>query len=201
MWYSIGSFTFPASWAAILFSFFVTFLFLYFWHKRLSDWYSNAIFYFLIVWKLSIIIVDFQTVIQYPMTILYFNGGVAGYWIGLVVVLLYALKKDLHSSNVMIVWVVTVTAFEAADHVLLSQYVMGITQLVINAMLLFFFVKKIKGPQKEVWSLQLIVVFTLIQLLFNSFGGFHLTMNTWTYLLVMGYLIFLRKIRGNLNNE
>ncbi|MGG4169125.1 hypothetical protein ABEW00_16915 [Rossellomorea vietnamensis] len=72
-WYTIGSLTFPSAWGAIILSFILTYSFLYFWNRKASDWYSNGIFYYLLIWKLSVIVVDFQNVIEHPITILYFH--------------------------------------------------------------------------------------------------------------------------------
>ena len=51
--------------------------------------------YFLIVWKFSVILTDFNTIIQFPLSILYFNGGRIGVYLGLlaVIVNLYWINK------------------------------------------------------------------------------------------------------------
>ncbi|AOV08481.1 hypothetical protein BI350_13685 [Sporosarcina ureilytica] len=45
---------------------------------------ADAIFYFVIVWKLSVVVTDWKTVIQFPLSILYFNGGKIGVYLGLI---------------------------------------------------------------------------------------------------------------------
>ncbi len=190
-WYNIGAFTFPASWAAIIFSFVITYLFLYIWNKKKSDWYSNVIFYFILVWKLSVIIVDFPTAVAHPITILYFHGGSIGYWLGIGAALLYTFMKKEPPYFVVIAWMSTVLAYEGVFDILHSHFFVGGAQLVLNTLLLGLLIKKLTSNRREVWTFQLLIMFTLVQLLLNSFGGFKLNMTTWTYLTLSIYLLSL----------
>ncbi|WP_061810145.1 hypothetical protein [Rossellomorea vietnamensis] len=189
-WYTIGSLTFPSTWGAIIASFILTFLFLYFWNRKASDWYSNGVFYFLVIWKLSVIVVDFQNVIEHPITILYFHGGKLGYWIGLLTVLSYIfVKRADRTSHLVIAWMGTVVFFELVVHLLQFDILAGVFQFIINGALILFLLKK--ENDSDTWAIQLVIVFTLLQLLFQSInGGFMFTTVTWTYLIVMVYLIF-----------
>ncbi|PFG04687.1 hypothetical protein [Bacillus sp. es.034] len=189
-WYSIGSFTFPSTWGAIITSFILTFLFLYFWNRKASDWYSNGIFYFLVIWKLSVIVVDFQNVIEHPITILYYHGGRWGYWLGLLTVLLYIFVKRADTVyRLVIVWMSTVVFFELVVHLLEFDILVGVIQFSLNGALVLFLLKK--EDDGDTWAIQLVVVFSLLQLLLHSIhGGFVYTTVTWTYLIVMVYLIF-----------
>ncbi|MGM0855047.1 MAG: hypothetical protein ACQEWI_20970 [Bacillota bacterium] len=200
-WYTIASFTFPASWGAIIASFILTFSFLFFWNRKLSDWYSNSIFTFLLVWKLSVIVVDFQTVIKHPITILYFHGGVVGYWLGLIAALTYILVKKVdHPATIIISWMVTVLVFEAVLHMLHHHYLLVGIQVVLNLLITVFFIKKTSDPGGDIWAGQLLVMFTLVQLFLSAFiGGFELTVTVWTYLIMMTYLIFLLNVRRKHN--
>jgi hypothetical protein len=188
-WYSIGSFTFPSTWGAIITSFILTFLFLYFWNRKASDWYSNGIFYFLVIWKLSVIVVDFQNVIEHPFTILYFNGGRWGYWLGLLTVLLYIFVKRADTVyRLVIAWMSTVVFFELVVHLLEFDILVGVIQFSLNGAMVLFLLKK--EDDGDTWAIQLVVVFSLLQLLLQSIhGGFVFTTVTWTYLIVMVYLI------------
>ncbi|OXS58485.1 hypothetical protein B0G93_11429 [Bacillus sp. V-88] len=190
-WYTIGSFTFPSTWGAIIASFILTFLFLYFWNRKASDWYSNGIFYFLVIWKLSVIVVDFHNVIEHPITILYFNGGRWGYWLGLLSLLLYIfVKRADRTFRLVIAWMSTVVFFELVFRLLESNILAGVSQFIINCILILFLLKK--ENDRDTWAIQLVIVFTLFQLLLHSVhGGFVFTTVTWTYLIVMVYLIFL----------
>ncbi|MGM0754052.1 MAG: hypothetical protein ACQET6_19250 [Bacillota bacterium] len=196
-WYTIGSFTFPASWGAIIASFIITFLFLFFWNRKASDWYSNIIFTFLLVWKLSVIVIDFQTVIEHPITILYFHGGVIGYWLGLIAALTYIMVKKVdHPTTIIISWMVTVLVYEAVLHILYNHYLLAGIQVLLNLLILVFFSKKAGDQGGDTWAGQLLIMFTLVQLFLRAFiSGFEFTVTTWTYLVMMTYLIFLLNVR------
>ncbi|MGE6754493.1 hypothetical protein ACQKFO_13655 [Rossellomorea sp. NPDC071047] len=200
-WYTIGSFTFPASWAAIIASLILTFLVLYFWNRKASDWYSNSIFTFLLVWKLSVIVVDFPTVMEHPITILYFHGGVIGYWLGLIAALAYIfVKKVDQPATVIIAWMVTVLVFEAVLHTLHHHYLLAGIQVLLNLLITVIYIKKAIDPGGDIWTGQLLVMFTLVQLLLSAFiGGFEFTVTTWTYLIMMTNLIFLLSVRRKHN--
>jgi hypothetical protein len=192
-WYNIGAFTFPGSWAAIVAAFILTFLLLFFWNKKASDWYSNAVFYFILTWKLSVIVVDFPTVIKHPLTILYFHGGTAGYWMGIAVVLIYTFMKKENPYHVLAAWVMTVLIYEGVFDILHGTYVFGGAQLILNSLLLLFLLKKLNSAGKEVWSMQLLIIFTLSQLLLNSSGGFEIDTPLLTYIVITIVLLFLLK--------
>ena len=192
-WYTIGSFTFPSPWGGILASFVLTYLFLYFWNREASDWYSSAVFTFVIVWKLSVIVVDYQMVIEHPLTILYFHGGKIGYWLGILAALIYVyLKKRVSSTNVITSWISTVVFFELVYHLLELDFLLAVIQFVINGTLFIFLLKKSNGPKWDMWAVQFVIVFTLLQFFYQSIlEGFAFTTDTWTYLAVMIYLILL----------
>lgn len=192
-WYTIGSFTFPSSWGAILTSFILTFLLLFFVNRKASDWYANSVFYFLLVWKLSVIIVDLQTVIKHPITILYFHGGRVGYWLGLIGAFLYIFFKKVDKrSNQVMAWMSTIVFFEFAFRILENEFLVAFIQFIMNSAILLFVRMKTKEPKGDIWTVQMLIVFTLLQLFTRSFnGGFEFTTVTWTYILVMTYFIFL----------
>ena len=78
-WYSIRALTLPATAIALLVTFFIVWLILRLqFSKKWSDVYSDAVFTFIIVWKLSLLVTDFKAVVTYPISLLYFNGGTIG---------------------------------------------------------------------------------------------------------------------------
>lgn len=50
-----------------------------------SDWYGNSFFYYVLIWKFSYILFHFSLFIDYPMSVLYYNGG----WLGHILALLF----------------------------------------------------------------------------------------------------------------
>ena len=51
--------------------------------KKHAEILSDAFFYLIIVWKLSVLITDFSSVIRSPLSLIYFDGGVVGFYFGL----------------------------------------------------------------------------------------------------------------------
>lgn len=93
-WYSIRTLTLPATAVALLITFFIVWLILRLqFSKKWSELYSDAIFTFIIVWKLSMLVTDFKTVVNNPITLLYFNGGTMGVLLGVIVASLQIWRK------------------------------------------------------------------------------------------------------------
>lgn len=88
-WFSIRALTLPATAIALLVSFVIVWLVLRVQFPKIwSGVYGDAIFTFILVWKFSVIITDFQSVIAQPLTLLYFNGGTVGVLLGTTAILL-----------------------------------------------------------------------------------------------------------------
>lgn len=95
-YFLIGSATIPSSWISLMIGFIVAYIAVRLrYGKRISDVLGDTLFYFLLVWKLSVIITQFGNVIKSPLSILYFNGGRVGVVLGLflVSIKLFAEKK------------------------------------------------------------------------------------------------------------
>lgn len=83
-YFLIGKVSIASSWIALILAFLVAY-FVVRWKygKSSADLLGDAIFYFIIVWKLSVIVTDFKTVLQFPLSIIYFNGGTIGVFLGI----------------------------------------------------------------------------------------------------------------------
>lgn len=94
----IGNTTVPSSWVALVLAFALTYLLIRLrYGKRIAGVLADSMFYFLFVWKLSVILTDFENVIKSPLSIIYFNGGPIGLYLGLfagMVAVLIELKKN-----------------------------------------------------------------------------------------------------------
>ena len=53
--------------------------------KSMQKSIGDAFFYLVIVWKLSIVLTDFDSVLRSPLAIIYFHGGVVGFYLGLAI--------------------------------------------------------------------------------------------------------------------
>lgn len=84
--------TVPSSWIAAIIGFILAWLAVKMkYGKPVADIVVDAIFTTIIVWKLSVILTDFETVRRAPMAILYFNGGMFGFLAGILIAALFIL--------------------------------------------------------------------------------------------------------------
>ncbi len=68
--------------------------------KEVASIYADAVLTLILVWKFSVIVTDFSIVIKHPLTILYFNGGMIGFVIGMLF-MLATLWKKLRSRGIL----------------------------------------------------------------------------------------------------
>ncbi|WP_025786035.1 hypothetical protein [Sporosarcina sp. D27] len=84
--------TVPSSWIAAVIGFILAWLAVRVkFGKPVADIVVDALFTTIIVWKLSVIVTDFETVLRAPMAILYFNGGMFGFLAGILIAALFIL--------------------------------------------------------------------------------------------------------------
>src|SRR5699024_9068215 len=137
-------------------------------------------------WKLSIILFQFPFIIKNPLSIVYFDGGAKGYYLAIVLVLLYIALK-VKKAVVSVDWVIylillTFTLYEIILHVLVIEplWMKGIVFVVhfLFLLALFFF------GRKEVWNVQLAILFPIVQVMLYS-------LHDQTYTSVITYGIFV----------
>lgn len=90
--------TLPSTWIAALIGFLIAWLAVRKkFGKQVADMWGDALFTIIIVWKLSVIVTDFETVRRAPTAILYFNGGMLGFISGIAVaaLVLYFSRKPM----------------------------------------------------------------------------------------------------------
>lgn len=89
--------TVPAVWVSVLVAAALTsFLLRIALKEKMGDWFWNAVTLYILTWKLSYIPFNFENFLNMPLSILYFNGGLYGHLLGVVLVIAYlaiALKK------------------------------------------------------------------------------------------------------------
>ncbi|WP_438316212.1 hypothetical protein [Sporosarcina sp. FA9] len=111
--YMIGSISVPSSWIALAVAFVIAFGVVRIRSGKLpADVFSDALFYFIIVWKLSVILTNFETVIKSPLSIIYFNGGIVGFYLGLAVAgvrIVFEIRKNYSVERLVALFVGAVT--------------------------------------------------------------------------------------------
>lgn len=161
-WFTVGSLTVPASQLAVLAAFIIAGLAV--WLKKdkgLLDFYGNSVFLFVALWKASVVLFSFQLVIQAPLSLLYFNGGWKGIWLGLIAVCIYIIWKCPSEKWVQAawIWMVFIFSYELVFPVLTGQAGIWTIIQLAGGLLLAVPLGQIS---RTIW------LFTLWQLLFES---------------------------------
>ncbi len=200
-WYSMISLSFPASWAAIVIASLLLFLYLFVQNeKEAANLWSNAFFSFIIIWKLTVILFYFKMTMKNPLTIVYFNGGLKGYWIAFVISLLYFAYKMTRSNKIgrnLIgeAWIFLIMAYEFTFFILNEEsMLLSVSQFIVH--LLFLVSIKLKFKQKES-MIQAIVLFTAFQGFIYSIKGQLLSVPMLSYVVASLIIVVFIQRRAN----
>lgn len=165
-WFIIRSLTVPSSWFAVLIALIVTGIVLWrVFGKITEDWYSDAAILFLLVWKLSVVITDFEMIIASPLSILYFNGGEAGLYLGLFAALgrlfwqLHRLEWSQRELAAVLIGFVMIQSLYQLSMVLLNEAAtwQKITTVILFAGMVILTWQK--ASFSSVWRIQLTILF------------------------------------------
>lgn len=91
--------TIPAIWVSVILAFIAASLLQRFVSgSKPGDWYWNAVTLYILTWKLSYILFNFDHFINMPLSLLYFNGGLPGHLLAVSLVMGYLLvaRKKHH---------------------------------------------------------------------------------------------------------
>ncbi|MFF2755528.1 hypothetical protein ACFVR1_17560 [Psychrobacillus sp. NPDC058041] len=99
-WYRIFSLTIPSTWIAFILATVLTGIVIYFkFNKETSSQFGDFVFMFILVWKFSIVLTDFSSIIKHPWMILYFSGGRTGVYIGVMGVILNLFYRQIQHKS------------------------------------------------------------------------------------------------------
>lgn len=168
-YFTLGSLSMPSSWIALITAFVFAYTAIRFrYGKAHAAFVGDAFFYLVIVWKLSLFITDFNSILRSPLAIFYFHGGIVGYYLGLLFILgkvLWDLKKGridgegiraLFTGAVLVQGVFQVLMVFLNEGELFAQ-VMTVT--IFGLFTLFFW---ITSKKVENWSFQLVLLFMAV---------------------------------------
>jgi hypothetical protein len=165
-WFIIKSLTVPSSWIAVLLALILTgFVLWRVFGKETEDWYSDAAILFLLVWKLSVIVTDFDMIVDSPLSILYFNGGDTGLYLGLIAALSNLFwqfrRKDWPERELvaMLVAMVMVQSLYQLFMVLLNEAAMWQKILTVLVFVGLTILTWQKAKISSVWRIQLTILF------------------------------------------
>ncbi len=170
-WFIIKSLTIPSSWVAVLLSILITGIIM--WRKfgkDTEDWYSDAAILFLLVWKLSVVITDFEMIVESPLSIFYFNGGKEGIYLGLIVALsrlLWRFKRKSwpkYELVAMLFSMVMIQSLYQLVMVLLNEA--ALWQKIITVVLFIGLstLTWLKISISSIWQIQITVLFLFIHI-------------------------------------
>jgi len=194
--------TVPSAWIALV----VAFVVVYFairlrFGKQVSGVMADSIFYFIIVWKFSVILTDFQNVIKAPLSILYFNGGRIGFYLGLLAIIITILvelkRKTLNKLDLstLFIGVITIQAVYQIMMALLndgSLVAKVMTVLIFSAFTLLVWGSVQKFEQTPIQLAMLFVAVHIFVASFQPLGIFSLPVIT-TLLISLFFVIINSK--------
>lgn len=174
-YYTIVSLTAPSSWIALIIAFVVAYGAVRFrFGKKNAEALLDAFFYFIVVWKLSVLVVDFKLVLQSPLSLLYFNGGIVGYTLGIVGAagkFLWDKKKgrmESSASLAVLTGVVLAQAVFQVSMVFLNEGEWTAQVVTVVGFSLFSITFWINSQKSVDWQLQLIGLFMFVHLFIAS---------------------------------
>lgn len=196
MFIDIANITIPALWVAVLAALFITStIYRLFSGEKVGDWYWNGFFLYLLIWKLSYALFHFDMVMDLPLSILYFNGGIKGHMIGLILFIMYLFiirkkqpslnKKSIHT---MLLFFLT---YEVIINLLNNNWLEFIGHLIVcitYSTILFYLLKK----NKNITGL-LVALLILLELLFLSIFSTIFSMEAFTLIIIGLTVLFVSK--------
>lgn len=172
-YFTIGRWTVPASLLAITLAVIISYFVFFGKEKRQpGDWYWNSLLLFVIIYKLSYAILNFSLFISFPMSLIYFNGGIKGQLIAAVFIAIYLFrlykknKPNLLDETTFLL-MITFFAFQIVFNLLEQNFMLAGIQ---TAILLGYTLYEYTGRKKTLKiANQMILFFFLMDLLFLSF--------------------------------
>ena len=166
--YQIGNITMPAVWIAILIALAISAAA---WRiisgEKIGEWYWNAFTLYFLVWKASYILFNFEEFMNFPMSVLYFNGGASGHMLALAALAVYlwmAVKKHTGlSRDALPVLLLFFTGFEAALAMLEQQLTAAVLHSILFLSIAAFLY--ISRKRAIAGSTQIYILFVLAELL------------------------------------
>lgn len=170
-WFIIRSLTVPSSWIAVLIALLITGIVLWrVFGKVTEDWYSDATILFLLVWKLSVVVTDFEMIVDSPLSILYFNGGETGLYLGLFAALgrlfwqLRRLEWSSRELTAMLIGLVMIQSIYQFVMVLLNEATLWQKVMTVSIFAGMVLLTWLKASVSSVWRIQITILFLGIHL-------------------------------------
>ena len=141
--------------------------------QKPGEWYWNALAFYILVWKLSYIVFNWQHFLDMPLSILYFNGGLYGHLLAsawLIAYLLLARRKHAAvAEQAATAWLLFFLAYQSILHYFEAQLMQAALQTALLAAAIAAF--RLLGKRLDVPNgLMLSAFFTVELLILSTFG-------------------------------
>lgn len=134
---TLGQFSIPIAWIA----FFIAILYSDFRNKNKDDHtdkiISRLFWFYVLIWKLSYILFSWESFVQAPMSILYFDGGLKGNILAFMVMIIVLVKHraGIEWEVLWQYWTRFVAAHQFVNYILMEQWVIAIIWLALLVLL------------------------------------------------------------------
>lgn len=201
--FTIGSLSVPSSWIALMAAFIVAYSAVRLrYGKKHAEIIGDAFFYLVIIWKLSVVLTDFESVLRSPLAIVYFHGGVVGFYLGLLFIAgksLWDMKKErlgAEEFRALFTGAVLVQVGYQVMMVLLNEgelIAQVVTVVVFGLFSVFFWMNSGKAGN---WPVQLVLVFMSVHVFVAAVQPDEFMQTPLISTVVMGLffvIVFMRK--------
>ncbi|MER2089474.1 MAG: hypothetical protein ABS920_07040 [Sporosarcina sp.] len=204
--FTIGSLSIPSSWIAIITAFIIAYSAIRFrYGKLLAAYMGDTFFYLAIIWKLSIVVTDFGSILRSPLAIFYFHGGAVGCYLGLLFLagkVLWDMKKGrLDTIGLQAVFtgaVIIQVVYQVMMAVLNEGDIIAqVVTIVVFVLFAVFFWMNSKN--KGQWPFQLAMLFMAVHIFVAAVQPEGLIGTPLLSTLVIGF--FFMAVLGNRHKE
>lgn len=193
-YFQIGNLSAPTVWIAAVSALLIaSILNRVFTGIKTSDWFWNGFFLYFLIWKLSYIVFHLKMFLDMPLSIVYFNGGLNGHIMGLVVLSVYlvmfAFKKSpsIYKESYRL-FLLYFMCYEVIMNALEKNYIEALGHLVILVSFLFYLLYSKKN--ENLVSGRVFILFFLIDLLMISVFQTIVSIEVLTFIWI-GLTIFI----------
>ncbi|MGE6487653.1 hypothetical protein [Paenisporosarcina sp. NPDC076898] len=210
-WFIIKSLTLPSSWIAVFLALLITGIVLWVkFGKDTEDWFIDAAILFILVWKFSVLITDFEMILEFPLAILYFNGGETGLFVGVLSALgrlLWQLKSKGWPEIDFVALIIAFVLLQSLYQFLMvsmneAEFWQKLMTIVIFSGIIILTWMKVFTS--NVWRLQLLILLLLAHILvaiIQPEGVFQSPLLITVFFLISGFTVYVfinkRKMEEN----
>lgn len=182
MYIQIGFLAVQAEWIALTGSVFLSALFFKLYDKNSLDWLINAFLVLVLIWKASFLIVEWDMEKKSLYSLLYYNGGTAGYILGALgssIYLFFSKAPKLKVQHSFILYLVLISAYQAILIAITFGEPADFIQFAVNVVFLLVVPLFFRSLTSQT-AFQLTVIAALWNVLAYSYSEELLSLSTFT---------------------